>query len=701
MSNERKRMLRMACAVGLMALVALGVTAKVALHRPAEPIRVRTWPNLPLGFEPNVGQASTEAQFVVHAGRTVVLLDSDRLWAAVPGRSGQSHLVRMELIGATKRKGEPQDELPGKANYFIGKDPKAWRTGVRTFARVLFRDVWPGVDLCYHGEGGELEYDFIVHPGASPGSIRLAFDGAPPKEGERGELILDGAEGLVSLKAPRTYQEEGRREVASRYAVSGKQVAFHVSSYDAAKSLVIDPVVNFSTYLGGSAGDSGLGITVDAAGSVYVTGKTNSTNFPTQGPLQATSGGAGDAFVAKLSASGSSLIYSTYLGGSGDDSGSGIAVDAAGSAYVTGQTSSTNFPTQGPLQAAFGGAGDAFVAKLSASGSSLIYSTSLGGSGDDSGYGIAVDVAGSAYVTGDAYSTNFPTQGPFQVASGGGFYDAFAAKLSASGSSLIYSTYLGGSGGDSGLGIAVDAAGNAYVTGTTASPNFPTRGPFQVASGGVYDAFVAKLSATGSSLVYSSYLGGTGDDSGLGIAVDAAGSAYVTGYTSSTDFPIHGPFQATFGGGADAFVVKLSASGSSLIYSTYLGGNGGDYGFAIAVDAAGSAHVTGSTYATNFPTQGPLQPATAGGDGGPLAYDAFISQISGDEGAQDAGPGDAGGAPGARFYLVGCGCNPSGASELPWLLILAATVARSCLRAAARNSRARCPALRSRRGRGG
>ena len=356
-------------------------------------------------------------------------------------------------------------------------------------------------------------------------------------------------------------------------------------------------------------------------------GATNSTDFPTMDPLQpAYGGGTYDAFVTKLDFSGSVLVYSTYLGGSGYDvgggnGGNGIAADNSGNAYVTGQTTSTNFPTMNPLQL-YGGRGDDFVTKINPSGSAIVYSTYLGGSGDDEGYGIAVDSSGNAYVTGTTNSTDFPTMNPLQASNAGG-YDAFVSKLNASGSAIVYSTYLGGSGNDNGFGIAVDSSGNAYVTGATETTDFPTMNPLQpVYGGGPHDAFVSKINPSGSGLVYSTYLGGSDEDEGFDIAVDSSGNAYLTGFTLSTNFPTMNPLQPVYGGGEDAFVTHLNPSGSAFVYSTYLGGSGGDYGYGIALDSLGDAYVTGGTSSTDFPTMNPLQPANAG------RSDAFVAEIA-------------------------------------------------------------------------
>jgi hypothetical protein len=374
---------------------------------------------------------------------------------------------------------------------------------------------------------------------------------------------------------------------------------------------------------------------VDGSGNAFVTGWTGSTDFPIANPLEASRRGAPNAFVTKINAAGSALVYSTYLGGSGSEFGNGIAVDGSGNAYVTGQTQSTDFPTVNPLQARHGGIcsltcyPNAFVTKINAAGSALVYSTYLGGSANpavntgDVGQGIAVDGAGNAYVTGYTASTNFPTANPLQasLSGGSGATNAFVTKINAAGSAKIYSTYLG-SGIVLGQGIAADGSGNAYVTGYTGSTNFPTANPLQASFGGKGNAFVTKINAAGSAYVYSTYLGGSGGDSGRGIAVDGSGNAYVTGFTDSTDFPTANPLQASNGGGIGgqtAFVTKINAAGSALVYSTYLGGSAGDQGNAIAVDGSGNAYVTGYSN-FDFPTANPLQPSNTGG--------AFLAKIN-------------------------------------------------------------------------
>jgi hypothetical protein len=393
---------------------------------------------------------------------------------------------------------------------------------------------------------------------------------------------------------------------ASQGTAAGNGDAF-VAKFSPAGKLV------YSTYLGGSGQDNATAIAVDSAGDAYVAGFTSSPDFPVKNAMQRSRKGSVNAFVAKLDASGS-LIYSTYLGGSLSDMASGIAVDSGGNAYVGGVAMSADFPVAGAAQSKLGGESNAFIAKLSPDGSRLVYSTYLGGTDSDGASGIAIDSAGEAYITGVTSSRNFPTVNAVRPAHGGGFFDAFVAKLNASGSQFIYSTYLGGTGEDRGLRIAADGAGNAYVVGDTDSADFPVINPIQAANGGGSDAFVTKLSPTGSSIVYSTYLGGSGLDGATGIAVDSSGFVYVTGFTGSSDFPVSSPVQQASGGGAfDAFVLVLDPPGLSTILSSYLGGSGIDSGFGIAADSNAGLYCMGQTNSRDLPVSGAVQ-STYGGD---------------------------------------------------------------------------------------
>jgi Beta-propeller repeat/Putative binding domain, N-terminal len=577
---------------------------------------------LPLSFEPNQGQVDARVKFVARvSGYTLFVTEDEAVFA---GRDGS--VERMKLIGVNRSmRMEPLDKQPGISNYFIGNDPSQWRTNVPNYGRVALRDVYHGIDLVFYGNDRQLEYDWVVSPRADPKQIREKWEGPNQvTKNASGDLVLSTS--LIQQKP--TILQDGKR-IQGGYRVRGREVAFELARYDAAKPIVIDPVLVYSTYLGGNNSDFGYGIAVDSSGNAYVTGSTPSTNFPTTNPLQASNLGFGDldAFVTKINASGSARVYSTYLGGGGPDNGRGIAVDSSGNAYVVGYTGASNFPLKVPIQSSYGGSGaDAFVTKINAAGSALVYSTYLGGSGSDFGYGIAVDGAGNAYVIGGTQSSDFPTSNSLQ-ANYDGVGDAFVTKINAAGSAYVYSTYLGGSGYDIGYGIAADATGNAYVTGVTQSIDFPTMNPLQASYRGNVDenengdAFVTKINPSGSAYVYSTYLGGSGGDAGYGIALDSSGNAYVTGRADSSDFPTTNPLQ-TYAGIGNTFVTKINTAGSEYIYSTYLGGSAASLGFGIAVDGSGNAYVTGDAGA-NLTTVNPLQ-ATFGGFSG----DAFAMKIN-------------------------------------------------------------------------
>lgn len=642
------------------AAVTTAPTEAVTRKAPAPLQRIalnEAYGKLPLRFEINQGQTDSQVKFLARgSGYNLFLTPSESVMvlsrpssARSQGRNarvkpslksfGVSSVMRTKLVGA---RANPDvsglEELPGKTNYLIGNDPSQWRAGVSSFARVKYTDVYPGIDLVYYGNQGQLEHDYVVAPGADPGAIKLHYDGMRRIRIDRnGDLLLSVKGGELRQSKPIAYQviEGQRHEVASNYKTVGKNlVQLVVGAYDANQPLVIDPVLLYSTYLGGSGTDSGSGIAVDSAGNAFIIGGTASTNFPTASPLDASLGGTSDVFVMKLAQDGHTLIYSTYLGGSGSDGGSAIAIDSSGNAFITGSASS-GFPTVAPLQSRIGGGTDAFIAKLNPAGSALVYSTFLGGKLNDSGSGIAIDAGGSAYVTGFTSSTNFPVLNAIQGSSGGSD-DAFVAKVNPAGTALVYSTYLGGTGGDSGHGIAVDSLGNAHVTGTTFSPNFPTANAFQPARAGGWEAFVTKLNATGNAFVYSTYLGGSilGDifdfgEGGSGITVDGAGNAYVTGDVDTVNFPTVNARQSFYGGGAtDAWVGKFNPSGSPIFLS-YLGGGGADNGDGIALDSSGNIFVTGvsatgSGGGSTFPTANPIQSSNAGSN------DGFVTKMSPD-----------------------------------------------------------------------
>jgi lamin tail-like protein/beta-propeller repeat-containing protein len=804
-----------------------------------------TYGKLPLTFEANQGQTDSSVQFISRGSgynlyltpaEAVLTLRKENTKAKTganqltgygiarvldsSGRLGKEPIstdmttMRMKLVDGNENAEvtglEPQS---ARVNYFIGNDPQKWQTDVPIYGRVQYKNIYRGVDLAYYGKQRQLEYDFIVSPGADPKQIRLGFEGVRKiRIDESGDLVLTTKGGDVRQHKPVIYQEiaGSRQEIVGSYVVKANQeVGFEIGTYNTGQPLVIDPVLSYSTYLGGNSDDAGNGIAVDSAGNIYVTGFTYSANFSTLNAYQSGNGGSSDVFVTKLTASGG-LSYSTYLGGNADDVGDDIALDSAGNAYVTGVAFSNDFPTLNAYQVNNGGLADAFVTKLTVCGG-LGYSTYLGGSGHDVGQGIGVDSAGNAYVTGQTLSNDFPTINALQTSIiGVGLWDAFVTKLNVSGAqqpvvisefrthgpsggndefvelynntdcavdmggwkikgsnnsasistlvtiangtnipagghflatnigtngysgsvlgdqtysigitdnggiavtlpddsvvdqvglsagsafkegtvlellamnnesyerkpgglsgstqdtnnnssdfqvrtpsdpqnlnstptpglaptpTLIYSTYLGGDSTDYGYDIAVDSAGNAYVTGLTFSHNnFPILNAFQPNNGGgvsAINAFVTKLTASGA-LSYSTYLGGSHAFAN-GIAVDNAGNAYVTGVTSSDNFPTLNAFQGSIaspgGGIPDAFVTKLNASGG-LSYSTYLGGNRDDWGNGIATDSAGNAYVTGFTRSTNFPTLNAFQPDFRADLSGSDGNDVFVTKLT-------------------------------------------------------------------------
>ena len=905
---------------------------------------------LPLSFEANAGQAHRRVRFIARGVGYGLFLTSDETVLALrsgtlgsddsnPGTlSRESYkALRMKLVGARSRPSiSGVDELPGKLNYFIGNDPRKWRNGVSAYSKVKYRDVYPGVDVVYHGSQGQLEYDFVIAPGRSPRRIKMAFKGMESITVDPdGTLVLRTAAGDIRQPKPIAYQDvDGvRQEVEVRYKVRGNEVSFEVGTYDSNHTLVIDPVLIYSTFLGGTSGDQGLGIAVDAQGSAYLTGSTTSMDFPLAGAFQNTLNSFGDAFVVKLNPAGTALIYSTYLGGDSDEIGHAVAVDSQGSAYVVGTTFSGTFPvTPGAFQDTKDGSVDAFVTKLSPSGSSLSYSTYLGGDHSDVAYGIAVSSDSRAYVVGRTESTRFRTlpfptprngspaykstngavewfpsgsgltssvvngfgfdpntantlyaatnlgvfksadaaaswsltgtaspstapqsanvvvidpsnpniiyaaaafegvykstdggntytvknngfqvpfvnalaidpttpttlyagtafgmykttnggdswvelengfipttprvnevvidptnsaivyvgtsRGIFKTTNGGALWtpdnsgvlsftqitalaidplnpstlyaggflggifkttdggatwsasntgipatainalaidpltpmtlyaattgsgifkstngganwtqgntglgnatvnsvgivstnpailyagtfiggDAFAVKLDPSGSTLEYLLNFGGNENDEARGVGLGADGNAYIVGSTNSPNFPVLNAFQSAAGGLSDAFVAKLNSSGTGFIYSTYLGGNGSDQGRGIAVRSE-SAHVVGQTTSSNFPLVNAIKSTLAQfDTDAFVTKLNPAGSGADFSTFLGGGSTDQGFGVAVDADGNIYVTGGTRSSDFPTLGAPQPTFGGGN-----FDAFVTKLN-------------------------------------------------------------------------
>lgn len=652
-------------------------------------------------FEENRGQFDKQVRYMARAAGSTIFLTGDEAVYVLPLASPKSNVqgpildpftavhrfraddemqpvrmfaLRMKVVGAN-----PDSTFAGEqmlehhTNYFKGNDENKWQTDVPNYGRVRYDDVYAGVSMVWQGkENGETQYDFVVAPNADPNQIQLEFDGADSLEiGTGGDLLIHTAAGTIKQGKPVTFQETNglRSEIESRFVLSKasgvtegsntQSVSFELGEYDRSKVLTIDPTVNlnnlaFSTFLGGGLDDSGWAISVDGAGYAYVTGYTPSIGFPTTtGTYDTTQNGALDVFVAKLNVTGSDLVYSTFIGGNSDEAGLGIAIENAGNAYLTGFTSSANYPTTvGAFSTFQNGGTDAFVTKLNATGSSLLFSTFIGSNSNDQSRSLVVDSAGIAYLTGFTASTFFPTTaGAFDTTYNGG-NDVFVTKLNATGSGLLYSTFIGGSSSEIGYDIAFDGFGYIYVTGETqdAVTNYPTVfGAFDTTHNGTYDVFVSKLNPGGGGdldLIYSTFIGGNDLDSAYGIVIDGASNAYITGRTvaGTTNYPTTAvAFDTTHNGISDIFVTKLNAMGSGLIYSTFIGGSNNEFSGGIAVDNAGNAYLTGLTTSTNYPTSVGAFDTTPNGfedvfvtklnaAGSSLIYSTFIGGSASDEG---------------------------------------------------------------------
>ena len=661
------------------------VIASRGLRQPAHPEKfsapgspprskapARTMVKMPLYFVENRGQMDPRVAFSVQGTKETLYFARDGVTIALPGRdrtvdvprlekaslrrpaeqqASDRWIVKLDFVGANRNpRIEGADKTPAVVSYFKGPREE-WKTGLATYGSILYSELWPGIDLVYSGTADRLKYSFRVRPGADPSRIALAYRGVTAARiNDAGELEAETPAGKLQDEKPSAWQEIGGRRVGVdvayrlRPAASGEPVGydFELGHYDPSAPLVLDPaILVYAGYIGGSSTglDQGFGIAVDASGAAYVTGRADSSEangFPVNAGPDLTFNGGSDAFVAKVAPDGTSLVYAGYIGGASFDFGFGIAVDASGNAYVTGQTQSneTTFPvTVGP-DTTFNGFVDAFIAKVNASGTALDYAGYIGGTGSDSGRGIAVDSAGNAYVVGQTQSNqaSFPVAfGPDLTFNGG--TDAFVAKVNSAGTALDYAGYIGGASNDFGLGIAVDGSGNAYVVGQTQSnqTTFPVAiGPDLTFNGG-FDAFVAKVNAAGTALDYAGYIGGEANDLGFAVAVDSSGSAYVTGSTGSSDFPVAVGPDLTPNGLDDAFVAKVKSDGTGLEYAGYIGGASNDSGRGIAVDGSGNAYITGTTLSdqTTFPVVGGPDPTYNGSD------DAFVAKVKADGTALD------------------------------------------------------------------
>lgn len=603
---------------------------------------------VPVSFEKNVGQVAGDASFVARTAHyTLRLGTAEAVMAVVPARTGvaarharrqprhaapAASVVRMEFAGGRANaivSGE--QPLPGRANYFIGDDRSKWRTNVPLFGSVRYASLYPGIDVVFYGSEGEIEYDFVLSPDADPRAIRLQFSGASAvRIDAKGDLVLHTAAGPLRQRHPVLYQERGgkRVPVAGRYVRrDSKTFGIDVDAYDRTRTLVIDPVIAFSSYLGGSQSEYSYSVAVGPDEMVFVAGWTRSANFPVPGtPFDGTYAASDDSFVTKLNPNTGQILYSTYIGGTGSDGVIGMVVDATGRAYVSGGTLSNNFPTTANRVQAYRGGVDAFVSRLSPDGSTLEYSTYVGGSSTEEGVAIAIDADGAVYLTGYTHSLNFPAVNAFRTKTAdGGSADAYIVKFTPGSPTFTYATCFGGTGYDFSFGIKVDAAGYAHVVGSSESTDLPLVTPIQ-SHGGGKDAFVLKLAPTGSSVAYSTYLGGAGFEEGRDIALDATGAVYVTGETASDNFPIAAAYSGSRAGLGDAFLTKLDAAGA-IVYSTYLGGAGADHGWGVLVDGSLQPYVLGYTASTDFPQRRPVQSFGGADDTFVTKFDATATQV--------------------------------------------------------------------------
>ena len=651
---------------------------------------------LPLAFEANQGQVDPSVKYVARGSGYRLFLTSKQAILTLPARGRNSEVrdmllnkrrgvsgvkamlkkrvlsgqkassmavVRMNLLGAN-----PHSELtaenrqPGVVNYFRGNDPSKWHSNIALYGKVNYRNVYPGIDLAFHGAAQQLEFDYVVSPGANAAPIALSIEGAQSmRVDEAGDLLLATSAGPVHLHKPVAYQSsasqsgtyqlnQGKRQpVDARFVLkSANTVAFELGSYDHTQELVIDPTVTYSTYFGGDGADYGISIAVDGSGNSYIAGATDSAGIP--GFLPPTIGGSFDTFVTKINSAGA-LQFTTEFGGSGDDFPGGIAVDGAG-IYISGTTDSSDFPVSvGAAQNAFlggvaDGNNDAYAVKLALTGA-FSWGTYIAGSDSDSGLAVAVDNTHNVYVVGETFSNDLggavggvnplPSGSAVNLGSASGDDDGYIAILNPAGTAYTLVSYIGGSSGDLATGVALDASRDIFIAGETISTDLPvTAGVVQGqcgtdgtcnngASGPQDDAFVVSIAPGRTQYNYVTYYGGSGADDAFGITADASGEAYLTGTTASSNFPLStvpAPFQNSLRGTTNAFLVQLNSAGSQTVFGTYLGGNGSDFGLGVTLDGPGDIYLTGQTSSSTFPTLNPTQAALSGNT------DAFVTVFS-------------------------------------------------------------------------
>ncbi|MFW9887740.1 MAG: SBBP repeat-containing protein [Candidatus Thorarchaeota archaeon] len=572
-------------------------------------------------FYENIGQLNTKD--VLFYGRMpggMIGFGESRihLWM-----EGTDSCVFLSFVGADDVMPVCTDEVSRHNSYFLGD--RGTYTGIRGYSQITYEELWPGIDLYYHATIDGVKYEFHVAAGRNPTDIRVQCEGHDSLVIGESVVRISKDNGTIVDEGLLAFQNLTDIDVTFS-SHDSHTFGFNVGDYDGSHELIIDPLV-YSTFIGGSGDDGTTSVAVDSSGNAFVAGYTSSSNFPAFNAYNSTYGGEGDCFVFKLSADGSALVYSVIIGGCKNDMATSVAVDPNDNAYVTGQTDSPDFPTVNSYDNTKGNEKDCFVFKLSPDGSTLLFSTYIGGDRNDRANCIAIDFSGNAFVAGYTSSSNFPIFNAYN-STYGGEGDCFVFKLSADGSTLHYTTFIGGGRYDEANCIAIDLSGNAYVTGETRSPNFPTINAYNSTYGGNFDCFVLKLSANGSTLYCSTFIGGSGHDEATSVAVDSSGNAFVAGYTSSPNFPTFNAYNSTYGGEGDCFVFKLSPDGSTLLYSTYIGGDFYDWAASIAVDRIGNAYIAGVTSSSNFPTLYAYNQTYGGGLPWWPIFDCFVIKLS-------------------------------------------------------------------------
>jgi hypothetical protein len=627
---------RSLCVVFVLAALAAAIPMMAA---PAAAGAADVYAKLPLTFEANDGQVNNPAvRFLSRGPGHSLFLAPAEATLKLRGAEGSS-VVRWQTVGGNRNaRVVGESPLATKSNYFRGNDRSRWQTDVANFAKVRYEGVYPGIDVVYHGTHGQLEYDFVVAPKADPKRIRLAFDGADSMTIDAtGALVLATASGDLVQPRPVVYQTVNgkRRIVEAGYAKLGaREIGFTLGKYDRNRELVIDPVVLYATYWGGSLYEGGYAMAIDSSNNVYLSGLVESTDFPTVNAIQSSNAFDYEAFAMKINAAGTSVVYATYLGGTGhSEYGMGLAVDSSNNVYIVGATNSTDFPgTSGSAIQSSNGGGtrDGFATKINAAGNAITYSTYLGGNADEIAWGVAVDGSGNAHVVGTTQSSNFPVSNALQSSHGGGTDDGFLVKINAAGTAVAFSTYIGGSGGDGANDIEIDGSGNLYVAGPTNSANFPgvNGSSLQSTHAGNGDGYLLKLNSSASSILNSTYYGGTGGESIYAFELDASGNIVFGGTTDGSSLPgISGSsIQSTFAGVYDVFVGKMNAAMTAMTWATFLGGSDYDQlaNSGIALDSSGNVYVAGGTLSTTYPgvTGTSMQPSNGGG------VDAMYTKIN-------------------------------------------------------------------------